>query len=328
MDKLISKFIKQLEEAIIISDSAKINSHNKEINKVFISGMGGSGIAGKFTEEIMKTNGKVPVFISNSYDIPSWIDKNTLAIVSSYSGNTEETISSFEKLIEKGCKLVVISSGGKLLQEALRLNIDHIKLPDNWPAPRACFGYSFVAQLYIMHKFDFLKIYLSRELSVSIELLIKEQKNIETVAEEIATRLVNKVPVVYSGNLLSPVAIRFKQQLNENSKTLAFTNTIPEMNHNELVGWSKKHEDLAVVIIRSDLYSTRINKRIELSKEIMIRYVDTMIEIEAKGFNLLQQMLYLVNMVDWISWFVASKNGIDAMEIKNIDYLKSQLAKI
>ena len=133
---------------------------------------------------------------------------------------------------------------------------------------------------------------------------------------------------MYSGNLLSPVAVRFKQQLNENSKTLAFTNTIPEMNHNELVGWSKKYNDLAVVIIRSGLYSARINKRIELSKEIMIKYVDTMIEIDAEGLKLLPQMLYLVNMVDWISWYVASNNGIDAMEIENINYLKTQLAKI
>ncbi len=328
MDKLISKFIKQLEEAIIISDIAKINFHNKKINKVFISGMGGSGIAGKFTEEIMKINGEVPVLTSNGYDIPSWIDKNTLTIVSSYSGNTEETISSFEKLLEKGCKLVVISSGGRLMEEALRLKIDYIKLPDNWPAPRACFGFSFVAQLYILYKLELLKIDLSKELSVSIDLLVNEQKNIESKAKEIAVRLGDKIPVVYSGNILSPVAVRFKQQLNENSKTLAFTNTIPEMNHNELVGWSKKYNDLAVVIIRSGLYSARINKRIELSKEIMIKYVDTMIEIDAEGLKLLPQMLYLVNMVDWISWYVASNNGIDAMEIENINYLKTQLAKI
>ncbi len=328
MDKLIGEFINQLEEAIIISDIAKIDFHTKKINKVFIAGMGGSGIAGRFTEEIMKLYGIVPVLISNGYDIPSWIDSQTLAIVSSYSGNTEETLSSFEKLIEKGCKVIVISSGGKLYAEALKLQLDVIKLPDNWPAPRACFGYSFIAQLYVLHKLELLKIEISKELSASIDLLLSEQDQIKSEAQSIALRLVDKIPVLYSGNSLSPLAIRFKQQLNENSKTLAFANTIPEMNHNELVGWSKKYEDLAVVIFRSQLYDDRINKRIELSKEIMIKYVDTMIEIESKGLRLLQQMLYLVNLVDWISWYIASYNGIDAMEIENINILKSELDKI
>jgi glucose/mannose-6-phosphate isomerase len=328
MDKLISKYIKQLEEAIIISDNTKIDFHTEKINKVFIAGMGGSGIAGQFAAEIMKLYGTVPVIISNGYDIPYWIDNNTLAIVSSYSGNTEETISSFEKLIEKDCKIVVISSGGKLLENALKLNLDYIKLPDDWPAPRACFGYSFVAQLYILFKLELLKIDLSKELSASLELLVSEQDNIRSQAKELGIRLVDKIPLIYSGNVLSPVSIRLKQQLNENSKTLAFTNTIPEMNHNELVGWSKKYSNLAVVIIRSELYSERINKRIDLSKEIIIKYVDTMVEIEAKGARLLLQMLYLVNLVDWISWYIASSKGIDAMEINNIDYLKSQLAKI
>ena len=328
MNQLIDKFIKQLEEAIIFSEEAKISIDNQKINKVFISGMGGSGIAGKFSERIMNTYGKVPVLTTNGYDIPVWIDENTLAIVSSYSGNTEETISVFENLKKKKCKIVVISSGGKLLAEALKSGIDHIKLPDNWAAPRACFGYSFVAQLYVLLKAGFLNLDLSHELSLAIDLLINEQKNIKSEANEIAFRLINKIPVIYSGNIMAPVALRFKQQLNENSKMLAFVNSIPEMNHNELVGWSKKYNDSAVVFFKTNLYSNRINKRIDLSKEIIIKYTDIMIEIESKGVRILEQMLYLVHLVDWISWYIADISGIDAMEIENINYLKSQLAKI
>ncbi len=328
MKHLLNKFISQLEEAIIISSPFKSQIDQKKIKNIVISGMGGSGIAGGFTKQLMGLYGTIPVITNNDYNIPEWVDSHTLAIVSSYSGNTEETISAFNKFSEKRAHIIVISSGGKLVEAAKKSKIDLIKLPDNWPAPRACFGYSLISQLFVMYNLGFLKIELFKELSVAIDLLVSEEQNIKKIAGEIATRLKDKVPIIYSDTILHPVSVRFKQQLNENSKTLAFVNTIPEMNHNELVGWSKPYNDFAAVFINSELYSERIKARISLSKEIIIKYIDTMIEIDAKGYRPLIQMLYSVNLVDWISYYLAEQSGTDAMEIKNIDYLKSELSKI
>lgn len=328
MDELIGKFIRQLEEGIIISDSSKITKPSHSINNVFIAGMGGSGIAGRFTATMMDKYGTVPVFTSNGYDIPNWVDVHTLVIVSSYSGNTEEALASFDKLKEEVSKIISITSGGRLLEISNIFNLDVVKMPSGWPSPRACFGYSFIAQLYVMFKLGLLKLELSKELSAVVDLLLNEQEYIKSEAKEISERIWNKFPFIYSGVNFEPVSIRFKQQLNENSKLLAHHAVIPEMNHNELVGWAKDRKDIAIVFLKSDSYSERINKRIELTKEIVIKYVDTIIEIEAKGGTLLQQLFYLVNLTDWVSWFVADKSNVDSMSIDNIDYLKNKLAEI
>jgi len=328
MEELLIKFVLQLEEAVIISENSIINPSAVAINKVFIAGMGGSGIAGKFTSVIMDIYGNVPVITSNSYEIPNWIDENTIVIISSYSGNTEETLSSFNKLKDRGVKIISITSGGELLKISSESNVDIIKIPSDWPAPRACFGYSFIAQLYVMKKLGLLKFELSKELSLVIDLLLKERIYIKDKAEIISKRLVDKFAFIYSGVSFEPVSIRFKQQLNENSKLLAHHAVIPEMNHNELVGWSKEKENSAIIILKSEAYSKKINKRIELSKEIVINYADTIVEIDAKGDTILQQLFYLVNITDWISWFIAEQSGVDAMSIDNINYLKNKLVEI
>jgi len=327
MDELISRFILQLEEAIIISENSFIKSSKNTINKIYISGMGGSGIAGKFTSSIMDLYGIVPIFTSNNYEIPNWIDENTLVIASSYSGNTEETLSSVNKLKEKGSKIVCITSGGKLLDIAINSGYDLIKLPADWPAPRACFGYSFIAQLFVLNKLNLLTNEISKELSLVIDLLLKERDSIISEAKEISKRLKGKFPFIYSDTIFEPVSIRFKQQMNENAKTLTHHAVIPEMNHNELVGWAEKNDNLGVVFIKSNSYSKKINLRIDLSKEIILNYVDTLIEIESKGESVLQQMFYLVHLTDWISYYVAMEKGVDAMSIDNINYLKDKLAK-
>ena len=327
MDELIKKFIPQIEEAQIIAGLAPLKPLSQDIKNIIITGMGGSGIAGKFTQVVMDLHGTLPVVTNNCYDIPVWVDKHTLALVSSYSGNTEETLQAYDHLKEKGASVIVITSGGKLLEKARKDNFDVVQLPGEWPAPRACFGYSFVVQLFVLYRMELLKLELTKEFGALMDFLIGESKDIPSLAEEISRRLTGKIPVLYSGTILEPVLVRFRQQLNENAKTLAFHAILPEMNHNELVGWHGHYKDLAVVILRSSLYSPRVDKRIDLSKEIIIKHVDTMIEIEAKGYRLLQQYFYLVHLVDWISYFLAKAKGVDAMAIENINYLKSKLAE-
>jgi glucose/mannose-6-phosphate isomerase len=323
MENLIYKFIVQLEEATIMAEIARIRPH--PINMVFITGMGGSGIAGRFVAEIMKIHGKVPVIVSNGYDVPKWIDENTLAIVSSYSGNTEETLGAFEKLIIKKAKIVTISSGGNIMKRTEEEKLDFIRMPGDWGSPRACIGYSVIFQLYILFKCGILSLELTREMSIVVEHLINQRDHINKKAAEIAMLINGKIPLIYSDQAFEPLAIRFRQQLNENSKIHAFNAVFPEMNHNEIAAWTYPLEDFAALFIMSPSYYSRTNKRIEISKEIMIRYIDTMIDIEMEGHTMLQQIFYGIHLIDWISWFVAQRMGVDAMEIANIDYLKWKL---
>jgi len=328
MDKLIGKFTNQLREAVNLTDKYILKTSGEKINKVIVLGMGGSGIAGSFLASVMRKYGKVPVFTSNSYDVPGWVDANTLVIASSYSGNTEETLTAFDNIAQKGIQIISITSGGKLLEKSVENGFDYIKIPAGWPAPRACFGYSFVAQLAIMEKIGLLNVNLSDSLPGAIDLIEIETEKIKSEAEKLSERLIDKLPFIYSNVDFEPLAIRFKQQLNENSKTLAHHAVVPEMNHNELVGWASPYKDIAVIFIRSNLYSPRVNTRIELSKEIILKYVDVMMEIEAKGDTFIEQLLYLVNLTDWVSFYLAKAKGVDVMEIANINYLKENLAKL
>lgn len=326
MDKLIERFVGQLEEALDISEKSIIRE--KMINKVLIIGMGGSGIAGSFVKSLMGKYGKVPVLTLNDYTVPKWVDEQTLIIASSYSGNTEETIGAVKELINTGIKIVSVTSGGSLYDISVENGFDIVRIPDNWPAPRACLGYSIVAQLSILNKLGLFELDYEKELLESIKLLKKESDSIKDEAKNISDRLIDKFPIIYSNSDFEPLAIRFKQQLNENSKMLAHHAIVPEMNHNELVGWASKYDNFAVIFIKSDLYSSRINARIQLSKEIILNHADTLIEIEAKGKSILEQFLYLVNLTDWISVYLAQSKGVDVMEIANINHLKEQLAKI
>lgn len=323
MENLIYKFIAQIEEAVIIAESTRLQTNS--VNKVFITGMGGSGIAGKFVAEIMKLHGTVPVITSNTYDVPEWIDENTLALVSSYSGNTEETVEAFEKLIEKKAKIITVTSGGTILRKSVEEKIEVMKMPADWGAPRACIGYSIVFQLYILKKFEILKLELSKELSLVIEHLINLRDSINQEAVIISRLMGDKIPLIYSDVFFEPVAIRFRQQLNENSKILAFNSVFPEMNHNEIAAWTYDLSEFAAIFIQSDFYDKRVAKRIEISKEIMIRYTDKIIDINIIGGTILQQYFYAIHLTDWISWFIAKIRNVDAMDISNIVSLKNQL---
>lgn len=325
MENLIFKFIQQIEEALILGENTKLKSVNA--NKVFITGMGGSGIAGRFVAEIMKLHGTIPVIISNTYEVPSWVDENTLALVSSFSGNTEETVAAMKSLIDKKANIISISSGGKIIKISKENNLDIIQIPSDWSAPRACIGYSIVFQLFALFHLGFLKLELTREISLSIEHLLREREDIYNEASNLAKLLKNKIPLIYCDSFFEPLAIRFRQQMNENTKILAFNSTFPEMNHNEIAAWTSYFTEFSAIFLVSDLYNKRVSERIRISKEIMIKQTDVIIDIDLKGNTLLQQIFYGIHLIDWISWFMAKNRNVDAMDIANINFLKSELEK-
>ncbi len=328
MFEMIQSFPAQLEEAIQIATQARINQHSHPIQKIFISGMGGSGIGGEFVASFIRSKCKVPVLGGKSYNAPGWIDMYTLVIISSYSGNTEETISCFQQLKNSGAKIVCISSGGEIIKLAKELNLDFIQLPSNWSSPRACLGYSLVSQLSVIHALNLIDALFKNDLQEIINRLKSETSEIIEKAKQLATVLQSKMIVIYTTDRIEPVAVRFRQQINENSKMLCWHHVIPEMNHNELVGWRWKQDALAVLFLRNADDHPRNEARIELTKEIVSHYTPAVIELYSKGNSIIERSIYLVHLLDYVSVFLADYNKIDSTEVRVIDFLKTELSKI
>lgn len=328
MDQLIAGFPDQLRDALKIGRKISVQAHRESIQHILVIGMGGSGIGANFVQQFVEQECPVPIQVSKSYDIPAWVNKHTFVICSSYSGNTEETLSGFYKALEAGAKIFCVSSGGKLIEEAKERGLDYIQLPDDSPSPRACLGYSLVQQVLILNKMGWISDQQVDNLQASADFLENQQEDIKQRAKNIARFLEDKFPIIYTTDHLGPVAVRLRQQLNENAKMLCSHHIIPEMNHNELVGWRDKQNDLAVLILRSDLDHPRNQTRIDINKEIIEQYTNTLIEVYAKGDSLIAQSMYLIHLGDWISWYLSDLRQMDAVEVHVIDYLKKELSKV
>jgi len=328
MNKLIERFPEQLVEAMQIGEQAVLNEHDKPIHKVYVAGLGGSGIGANFVAEFINKSCSIPYNVGKGYSIPAYVDENTLAVCSSYSGNTEETLNAFNQMIGRGCKIVIISSGGKLIEEAKERGLDYIQVPGNWPSPRACLGYSVVQQLYMLNKLGFISDSFKSELKSSIDLIKFDIEDVKKAAKSVADKIYDKIPVIYTTDRMEAVAVRFRQQINENSKMLCWHQVIPEMNHNELVGWTEAHPELAVIYLRNHDDFKRNQMRIEINQEIISKHCPTIIDIYSKGNSLIEKALYLVHLGDWITWYMSEHKKVDSIEVNVIDYLKSELAKV
>ncbi|MFH1004712.1 MAG: bifunctional phosphoglucose/phosphomannose isomerase [Bacteroidota bacterium] len=331
MQTLISNFSDQLSEAIRIGEEAihkfQIRNLKYEIKNVLISGLGGSGIGGTIVSELMAIEANVPITVNKGYFIPNFVNENTLVIISSYSGNTEETINVMELALKRNAIVICVTSGGKISDIAKSKSLDIITIPEKMP-PRACLGYSLTQLFFILGFYHIIGKNFKSKIEASVKLLEEEKTNIITEAKSIAEKISKKIPVIYATTYFEGVAVRFRQQINENAKMLCWHHVIPEMNHNELVGWKQKNEDLAVIIFRDTNEFERNNTRIEINKKIISQYTSTLIEIWSKGNSQIEKTIYFIHLGDWISYFLAEQSGVDAVEVKVIDYLKDELSKI
>jgi len=327
MDQLITRFPAQLKEALQIGQEATIRPHSKEIRQIFVAGLGGSGIGANFVSEFIRDEAKVPFTIGKGYHVPASINDYTLAIVSSYSGNTEETLSSFDQLLRSGAKIVVVSSGGQLIQLAKQHDLDYIQVPGDWPSPRACLGYSLVQQLTILQKLGLISDTTLGQVGKSAEYLSDHEEEIKAQGQRLAQQLHRKTPIIYTTDRMEAVAVRFRQQVNENAKMLCWHHVIPEMNHNELVGWRDVNDDLAVVYFRNEDDDARNQTRIKINQDIISNYTSHIIEIYSQGDSLVEKAIHLVHLGDWASFYLAELRGVDSMEVNVIDFLKAELQK-
>lgn len=326
MNELIELFPTHLKEAIKIGQSHRFEPAKKSYHNVVISGLGGSGIGGKIISQMVANEMSIPVVTNNDYHLPNFANEHTLVIVSSYSGNTEETLSAMEIALERNCEVACITSGGKVLEMAQSKGLQYIQIPGGLP-PRASFGLNSPQLLYILHYYGLISDAFENKINQVADRLTNEEEKIRAQAQELSKGLLDHIPIIYSSPSYEGVGVRFRQQLNENSKMLCWHAVLPEMNHNELVGWAGGDEKFAVVMFRTEDDYSRTQLRMNLSKTIFKKHTDRIFEIHAKGDNIIERSYYLINVGDWISYYLAEQKDIDPVEVKVIDFLKSELAK-
>ncbi len=323
----INDFTTHLKAGIQIANNSSLIPTTKEFNTVLICGLGGSGIGGSIIKDIISPKTTIPIITNKDYSIPNFVNKNTLVIVSSYSGNTEETISALEKCRAKKAEIAIITSGGKLKAIAKKNNYNSIMIPAGNP-PRAMFGYAFVQLFYVLNHYGVINDFFKCDFKQAIHLLDIKKSNIQKQALALAKKLNKHTPVIYVSNGFEGIAIRFRQQINENSKMLCWHHVIPEMNHNELLGWRTNVSNLAVIYLRNKCDYKKNQIRIDINKTIISKYTTNITEIWSEGNSLIENSLYHINLGDWVSWYLSEINNVDAIEINVINFLKTELSKI
>jgi glucose/mannose-6-phosphate isomerase len=329
--KYIENFTRQLADALKIGQSLDLERPGSDIRNIVIAGMGGSGIGANLVESLTFGRIPIPITVCKTYNIPQFVSPHTLFIACSYSGNTEETVAALQKALLKRAQVLAIASGGRLLDICKEYNLYYIQLPAGSDSPRAMLPYSLIALMYVLYHTNLIGAAFIKETENAIQFLDRGEKGIQSEAELIAKKLKGKLPVIYCDSRLYAMALRFQQQLNENAKHMAHVNTFPEMNHNELVGW-RFPENLMPMMQAIYLYSDhdheRVEKRMEICRDIFEKKSNPIIDIIGEGASLLEQYYYLIHLTDWISFYLAKENGVEPDPIEPILFLKSELNKL
>ena len=326
MEKLIAAFPSGMKEAVEKSADLALKSSSKEIRNVVITGLGGSGIGGSIVSKIVAGYAKCPILVNNDYILPDFVNENTLVLACSYSGNTEETLSAFDIALNKGAEIACLTSGGRLKELAEENGLNLVLMPGGDP-PRTTLGWSSPQIFAILEHYGIIDNRYRASLEKVPSFLQDHQFEISEKAKMLAANIYTNTCVIYSDDPYEGVAIRMRQQVNENSKYLCWHHKFPEMNHNELVGWASGNDKLAVVMLRTEDDHERTQMRMDLCKGIFSKYTSNINEVFAKGDDQLMRNYYLIHFVDWVSSHLADLNGCDPVEVNVIDYLKGELAK-
>lgn len=327
MKALVEAFPNHLREALAIGRAAQLKPTTRKIENIVISGLGGSGIGGKIVSQIVADKAALPILCTNDYVLPAFVGPNTLVIISSYSGDTEETVAAMQEAVAKGAEIACVTSGGKIGAYAKEHGLNHIIIPGGNP-PRSMFGYSSVQLFFVLRNYGIVDSSFEKEVEASIALIEGDIQNIRTQSKNIAEKIVSRIPILYSEASYEGLAIRWRQQINENSKMLCWHHVFPEMNHNELVGWTGGDNRVAVIIIRNNDDHKRSQIRMELCKKLIGEKCDTVIEAWSKGNSRIERTMYLNHLGDWLSIDLAEMRNEDAVAIPAIIFLKNELSKV
>ena len=306
---------------------------DREIKNIVVTGMGGSALAALIAKVWLKEDLSIPFEIIRGYDLPAYVNRHTLVIASSYSGNTEETISALEQAEKLGAQLGVIASGGKLIDIACEYYVAHVSLPDGLQ-PRMAVIYNLRALTALLENFGLVHSKLAE-----IEALTgwlgrasaewgADVPTEHNYAKQIAEEIVGKSPVFYGGALTAPLAYKWKISWNENAKNVAFWNEFPEFNHNEFMGWASHpvEKPFAVVDLVSDKEHPQILRRFEITDRLLSGLRPKAKTLQLAGDSLIAQLLWGSILADFASIYVATLNGVDPTPVELIERFKQELA--
>jgi len=329
----IKELAQQLRDAWAIAAKATLPPAYGDVRNITVAGMGGSAIGGDFAAALLADELKVPMTVHRDYGLPAYIGRDSLVIASSYSGNTEETLASFEQARKRGAKVLVLTTGGKLADLARASNYPVVTFSYK-AQPRAALGYSLGLVLGVLTKLNFV-----RDLSADIDAALADLAKIEervhegartNDAKRMALELFGRVIVAYGAGVMGVMARRVKGQWNENAKNWSAFDVMSELNHNAVVGFPHPpiaKEALTVLLLRSDRDNPRHKLRFEVTRELLDRAGVPHKTLQFAGQNMLSEVLQMVYFTDYVSFYVALLNGADPSPVKSIDYLKDRLAK-
>ncbi len=302
------------------------------INHVVILGMGGSAIGGDLLRTLALDTAVVPVSVFRGYTLPAWVSSKTLVVASSYSGNTEETLSALQDAVARGARIACITSGGTLLEWAEKNQWPAIKLIGGLQ-PRAALSYSLTAVLTLAEKIGLLTFGHAawQESQRMLEDQAHEFSQPRNRARALADSIQGHLPVVYAGaGLLEAVAMRWQTQLHENSKSLAYGNLFPELNHNEIMGWERPdsiHSQLAILVLRDRDDHPQVLRRMEVTEALVGNQAHAWHTLDSEGESPLSRVISLINLGDWVSFYLAVNYDVDPTPVKLISRLKETLAQ-
>ncbi|MGB9750551.1 MAG: bifunctional phosphoglucose/phosphomannose isomerase [Caldisericia bacterium] len=295
-----------------------------DIQNILICGMGGSGFSGDFILYLFKDYIKIPIIINKNYKLPEFVSNKTLLFLISYSGNTEETLSNLEDGEKRKAKIISITSNGELLEKTKEKYLS-FKIPKGFP-PRMAFPYLLYPIYFILKNFVFIDLG-EDEFFEKIDSIYHEFKKESNLGDKISEIIKDKIPIIYSSDSLTPVGLRWKQEINENSKYIAYNLSFPELNHNESVFWESKElkEKLIFIILRDQFDSPQMKKRIDISIELLKERGWEILQFYSFGDKPLLNLYSLIPLGDYISIKLAFLKNVEPLPVKIIDELKLKL---
>jgi len=328
----------------IASDQFKQAGFNPEINNysdneqqiynVVIAGMGGSALAALLVNSWLKSELQVPIEIVRGYNLPGYVGEKTLVIASSYSGNTEETVNCLDQAKDKNAQIAIITSGGKLLEEASNNHFTYTNLPSGMQ-PRMAVIYNLRALVSLLVNFKIVNENKYKEIEDAVDWLSQETSTWshdvptdKNYAKQIANFALGKTAVFYGGAITASVAYKWKISWNENAKNVAFWNELPEFNHNEFIGWTSHpvEKPFAVFDIVSDFEHSQILKRFEISDRLLSGKRPKSFVINLAGDSVIRQLLWGSILADYASIYLAILNGVNPTPVDLIENLKRELS--
>jgi len=324
---------KKVRDAWTIARAAQLPPAHGDVRNITVAGMGGSAIGGDLAAALLAGELKVPMSVHRDYGLPAYVGRDSLVIASSYSGNTEESLSSFEEAQRRGARVLVLTTGGKIAELARAAKYPVITF--SYPAqPRAALGYSLGLVLGALTRLGFVRD-LSSDIDAALADVAKLEERVHegartNDAKKLAIELYGRIIFAYGGGVLGVMARRVKGQWNENAKNWGAFDVLPELNHNGVVGFP--HPDIArdaltVLLLRSDRDNPRHKLRFDVTRELLDRANIPHKTLQFSGANMLSEVLQLTLFTDYVSFYVALLNGVDPSPVKSIDYLKERLAK-